>query len=919
MAVPVKTNSKGQVSVFLAVILLVIVALMAFIINIGIFVKAKINLQNAVDAAAYSGAAVQARQLSNIAYMNWEMRNIYKEWVFKYYVLGQLGLRGTKTPSTSGSMDFRLPSLARLSSRFNTDNDRREDPWNIPSVCIDFAQAGRVCNSYSQPGLPRFDLEGLPGTDETITAFLDALAEQKAGDCATRSNLNFSVATQWTYGMGRDSAVPLPPGVPYVSIDRKGAFPRALEAALRVRNLERMVNESPKGGVTFNPGNSFCQQGGGCRDVREFEGESSPIHERTIKAFWAGFRNLAKSPDSEPNNLKGTFTLTELAPNPYDVDFSTDLGGYLMASAGAGTSNFSNKYYLDLQLQLVNYAIFFNLLQALSTADGRRRNVPNQGQSAACGVRKAAIPVPGYPLGFVKNPDVLTYYAVKGEAHFTGLMNPFMDPIPMVAYGAAKPYGGRIGPHLFELGSNRQMLRPRGKLSFNYITGIQLGGVNVNSITPNDPRFLSLPIPADENFWVGGGTSDVVGGIPAATGEEIKFAIPNMPLDFVAGSPSGFTLPAGNNAYQAVGEYPQPSPGSNPLPVLETAGLYSKAQFFRFKLPILNSGTVGRVEIEQAIAHVLRPTAYEAANYLIPTMEKHNEKLRLQSIGPIPTIDGDGSEGTVDNPHVHYPYAPLYGPGLLFQNVDELEGVIGRYLSFNEGAIDLYLKALKRVAVTMAGADVANRVDIYREAGKLFHSAAGRVNTSDQVILQSLINDDTILRDSTCESIAGKFTYLYLGTLRTSGTNTVQCPRYLKEALMEDWRNRANGGGFQNFFTARYVNPEDVNFSDGDGAEKYMTGYLPGERHGARRDSGESVTSLYNSLVGGDHIHRRNHYSVKFVPLKSLLGPGDPRSYQQGTFSLLVEDAAGVNARGSLSTSFRNPLESAGELRDVNH
>ena len=82
-----KRFNGGQVSVFLGMSLLVIISLLAFVINVGLFVKAKINLQNAVDAAAYAGAAAQARQLTNIGYLNYELRNNYKEWLFKYYVV----------------------------------------------------------------------------------------------------------------------------------------------------------------------------------------------------------------------------------------------------------------------------------------------------------------------------------------------------------------------------------------------------------------------------------------------------------------------------------------------------------------------------------------------------------------------------------------------------------------------------------------------------------------------------------------------------------------------------------------------------------------------------------------------------------------------------------------------------------------
>ncbi len=87
-----RAGERGQISIFFASSLIVLISIIAFVINIGLFVKAKINLQNATDASAYAGAAVQARMLNRIGFMNWEMRNNYKEWMFKYYVLGNLNI-----------------------------------------------------------------------------------------------------------------------------------------------------------------------------------------------------------------------------------------------------------------------------------------------------------------------------------------------------------------------------------------------------------------------------------------------------------------------------------------------------------------------------------------------------------------------------------------------------------------------------------------------------------------------------------------------------------------------------------------------------------------------------------------------------------------------------------------------------------
>ena len=71
-------NQKGQTSLFMALFIFTMIIMFAFTTNIGMLVHAKINLQNAADAAAYSGAAVQARQLTAAGYLNWEMRRALK-------------------------------------------------------------------------------------------------------------------------------------------------------------------------------------------------------------------------------------------------------------------------------------------------------------------------------------------------------------------------------------------------------------------------------------------------------------------------------------------------------------------------------------------------------------------------------------------------------------------------------------------------------------------------------------------------------------------------------------------------------------------------------------------------------------------------------------------------------------------------
>ena len=85
------------------------------------------------------------------------------------------------------------------------------------------------------------------------------------------------------------------------------------------------------------------------------------------------------------------------------------------------------------------------------------------------------IPVPFLITGFVKNPRILTYYAVKAEAKYTGLFFPFTKTqgLTLKAYAAAKPFGGRVGPALFKIEGDKIISRKDVKRSAAYAGGVK--------------------------------------------------------------------------------------------------------------------------------------------------------------------------------------------------------------------------------------------------------------------------------------------------------------------------------------------------------------------------------------------------------------------------------------------------------------
>ncbi|MEO7165378.1 MAG: Tad domain-containing protein, partial [Bdellovibrionia bacterium] len=110
-----KLDNRGQISVMIGVMMATFIFFFAFVINTGMLVNAKINLQNAADLAAYTGASVQARQLTNISYLNYEMRRQWKKFLYRLYVLGNHGYQSFPYGGGSGPMNYQPnPSAAKL-------------------------------------------------------------------------------------------------------------------------------------------------------------------------------------------------------------------------------------------------------------------------------------------------------------------------------------------------------------------------------------------------------------------------------------------------------------------------------------------------------------------------------------------------------------------------------------------------------------------------------------------------------------------------------------------------------------------------------------------------------------------------------------------------------------------------------------
>lgn len=864
-------------TLFFSTTIIVLITFMAFIINIGMFVKAKINLQNAVDAAAWSGAAVQSRQLTNIAYMNWELRNVYKEWMFKYYILGNLSIKDISGNPTSDLVSFRMNSLANISPD-------KKDKYNFPSVCINFKGqtangAPDLCQTYSVPGFPKFGDLGVSGIDDTATAFKNSLEELKNEACAQRSVMNYTASLMWAYSLADNSGLSgsqIGDGVPEILQSRDGAFPKAFEIAMRIRSLESFVNKKPYAeGVCQN---ESVAAGQGCTSIQAVVDQQTPSNERIIKSFYAGFRNIGYGASDE---LKQSFTLTELAPNVYTDDQAFSLSNLLIPQEAVDARE---KSYLDLLIQTVNLAPLYTAF-TVTTGTG-----PGYDTTAECDATKIAIPVPGYPLGFVKNPDVLTYYAVKGEANWVGLFNPFSNQsIKITAYAAAKPFGGRIGPSIFDTKKGVELTARQGNGKFKssaYIVGFDY---NAGDLSGKD-YLAGAPLPLSD-FWLNSPTQ-IVGGWAAPT--QIAFSVPNLPYDFISDSQKDVT---GHTADSEKIDVMVPDPSVNSI----SSGLYKSSILKKFKAN-LQGGTDSN-SVQQAILDARAPTLFDAANYLIPTPEDLNQELGVSAYGTV--IDRPEGGGVNDRHYIMRIFAPLFSPNIpdaLYKDRGSIETIFRDYIENQEKAVEKYRDAINAAAIAIS------------------QQRSGSGSTTTAIKAAEYFSDlpdfgsgtPNVKGKPTCNSILGQFLHYYTAPHKqdsfVSGGGA-GCPEPLQEMILKAWESDANKYG--DYYSTDYIASPTLK-------EELFSAYRPSKFHDTD-ESGVWKRSIARSV---NEKMIRNYYSTKLISLKSVIRNGHYDAPRRN-FTILSEGNTAHDLLEDVKTSaFKNALDLSSEgdlVENISH
>ena len=397
----------------------------SFALNTGLLINAKISVQTAADAAAYAGAATQARQLNAISYLNYDMRRQFKKFLFRYVYVGSFaGPRFPQTSSgaTSGQYDF--PKLDHSTSAAGTMLGIK-----APVVCIPITSSGSPNDSCTQINVRNtaFDVQSSIGSAlGSLNAITQAYVDGVIGIgnvqnriCNGQGSVNLFVLMAWLFRANVDNTDltnflekvltqnnlaaaekaqiltnvgPLVKGL--------GLYPRNILNLMRINTLKTFINEKPTT-VTQDEVLSLEKSTG------------ADAHERTILAFKSALANLNASIfDADKLSMQ------ELQPENMIAleDVHTTFNVYVQAmeaQAPGATLNPNDPVLCNSKI----YAF--------------------EAKQAPVGVKR--IPIAG------KNVT----YAVKLRAFVKPrglLFAPGSGSLELDAIAGAKPFGSRIGP-----------------------------------------------------------------------------------------------------------------------------------------------------------------------------------------------------------------------------------------------------------------------------------------------------------------------------------------------------------------------------------------------------------------------------------------------------------------------------------------
>lgn len=425
-----RQNQKGQVAIFVALIFQVIFVFFALLINVGLLVHHKINLQQSTDLAAYYGAMKQAEMLNVIGHVNFQIRQAWKLLTWRYRILGTFGsqnnngslnpmnfpIQNLLGPTRYDSTDTKCPS--GIAQGFNLND--------VPAFCMSHA-------GYADWPAPA-------GGSETYCKI----------DCGTLStglsNTVNSISGVGTFAWGSATtgvAIGSAISAANANIADKCTKSTVMTAGVLSKfiysYLEDIKNKKKAVALLLS-------------NLSNSESNFVDLNGQLVST---GALNTLKNNLTEAN-LKSLSSSTKVL-NGLSDDFSAGAGcTYSMGSSSSSdlVAEIAFKYIIFYQLACdgSDGTKTFKFVPIVDAASGLNSIIRQQ--LVAGGVNPADIEGVfsqdnGFSIGFEKNPWCMSYYGVRATAE---PKIPFLpiSKVKLSAVSIAKPFGGSIGPKFYD-------------------------------------------------------------------------------------------------------------------------------------------------------------------------------------------------------------------------------------------------------------------------------------------------------------------------------------------------------------------------------------------------------------------------------------------------------------------------------------
>jgi hypothetical protein len=398
-------QERGQAAIFVALIFQVLFVFFAMVINVGLLVHQKINLQNSVDLAAYYGAMKQAEELNAIAHMNYQIRQAWKLLMFRYQQIGSGG-DDTLHPYSYTTKTFRSESDAQPYDRANVfcyAYEPFEPQINGENYCRKMPSEMGNPQTIPIPGRSSFSAgSSLISFDAVIISISTNLVNQAMKACERISGLNWFGLARYLAGYKMDLA------------NRKKA-------------LYIVANGMSKSTEDF-----LDLDGNSAREgiLKTLKKNLSPENRDSFKETDLKVYNSLGSADcgfADEQLPPKWLSETSIHPTFYYAD--TDC-----VSAGNTSVNFVLKIINEDPNGLPKYpAGYTNAINAL-----KPYILEPDGSTPSTKLYKSA-------LGFEKNPWCMAYVKVEAQTTPSIPFSPF-GKVTLKAKAFAKPFGGKIGP-----------------------------------------------------------------------------------------------------------------------------------------------------------------------------------------------------------------------------------------------------------------------------------------------------------------------------------------------------------------------------------------------------------------------------------------------------------------------------------------